>query len=159
MAGAKTLEAQIGDGTAKVQGDASILKQLASTMVEFDPRFEIMPAQRAGRPWRRRMRRSGFESVDLEIASRPNPSCTRRQSTGKKLTFVSVCRIGWCSPKQTRSERLASRFCAYSAAVTPSIRPTHNQSPTSGILVSFQGFFGRFPRLAFFAKPAPSSRF
>jgi len=43
MVGAKTLEAQIADGTAKVDGDASILKQLASTMIDFDPRFEIMP--------------------------------------------------------------------------------------------------------------------
>jgi linear primary-alkylsulfatase len=43
MTGVKTLEVQIADGTAKVQGDASILKQLASTMVDFDPRFEIMP--------------------------------------------------------------------------------------------------------------------
>ena len=43
MAGAKKLEAQIADGTAKVEGDTGILKQLASTMVVFDPRFEIMP--------------------------------------------------------------------------------------------------------------------
>jgi alkyl sulfatase BDS1-like metallo-beta-lactamase superfamily hydrolase len=43
MMGAKTLEAQIADGTAKVSGDAGVLKKLASTMVEFDPRFEIMP--------------------------------------------------------------------------------------------------------------------
>jgi alkyl sulfatase BDS1-like metallo-beta-lactamase superfamily hydrolase len=47
MIGAKTLEAQIADGTAKVQGDISILKQLASTMVDFDPRFEIMPGTKA----------------------------------------------------------------------------------------------------------------
>jgi alkyl sulfatase BDS1-like metallo-beta-lactamase superfamily hydrolase len=47
MMGTKTLEAQIADGTAKVQGDASILKQLASTMVDFDPRFEIMPGTKA----------------------------------------------------------------------------------------------------------------
>ena len=47
MMGAKTLEAQIADGTAKVEGDAGILKQLASTMVEFDPRFEIMPGTKA----------------------------------------------------------------------------------------------------------------
>ena len=47
MMGAKTLEAQIADGVAKVQGDASILKQLASTMVDFDPRFEIMPGTKA----------------------------------------------------------------------------------------------------------------
>jgi alkyl sulfatase BDS1-like metallo-beta-lactamase superfamily hydrolase len=43
MAGIKTLDSQIADGTAKIEGDASLLKQLASTMVEFDPRFEIMP--------------------------------------------------------------------------------------------------------------------
>jgi len=30
-----------------VDGDASILKQLASTMVDFDPRFEIMPGTKA----------------------------------------------------------------------------------------------------------------
>ena len=47
MMGAKTLEAQIAAGTAKVQGDASVLKQLASTMVDFDPRFEIMPGTKA----------------------------------------------------------------------------------------------------------------
>ena len=41
MMGAKTLEAQIAAGTAKVEGDAGILTKLASTMVEFDPRFEI----------------------------------------------------------------------------------------------------------------------
>lgn len=49
MIGAKTLEAQIADGTAQVRGDASILTRLAATMVEFDPRFEIMPGTKAGR--------------------------------------------------------------------------------------------------------------
>jgi alkyl sulfatase BDS1-like metallo-beta-lactamase superfamily hydrolase len=39
MMGAKTLEVQIADGTAKVEGDAGIFKQLASTMVDFDPLF------------------------------------------------------------------------------------------------------------------------
>ncbi len=43
MMGAKTLEAQIADGTAKVKGDVAVLKKLAATMVDFDPRFEIMP--------------------------------------------------------------------------------------------------------------------
>jgi alkyl sulfatase BDS1-like metallo-beta-lactamase superfamily hydrolase len=47
MMGTKTLEAQIADGAAKVQGDVSVLKQLASTMVDFDPRFEIMPGTKA----------------------------------------------------------------------------------------------------------------
>lgn len=43
MMGVKTLEDQIKDGTAKVQGDVSVLSKLAATMVDFDPRFEIMP--------------------------------------------------------------------------------------------------------------------
>ena len=47
MMGTKTLEAQIADGTAKLEGDANILQQLASTMVDFDPRFEIMPGTKA----------------------------------------------------------------------------------------------------------------
>ena len=47
MMGAKTLEAQIAEGAAKIEGDASILQQLASTMVDFDPRFEIMPWTKA----------------------------------------------------------------------------------------------------------------
>ena len=47
MMGAKTLEAQIADGTAKVEGDVGVLAQLAATMVDFDPRFEIMPGTKA----------------------------------------------------------------------------------------------------------------
>jgi alkyl sulfatase BDS1-like metallo-beta-lactamase superfamily hydrolase len=47
MMGAKTLEAQIADGTAKVKGDAGVLKKLASTMIDFDPRFEIMPGTKS----------------------------------------------------------------------------------------------------------------
>jgi alkyl sulfatase BDS1-like metallo-beta-lactamase superfamily hydrolase len=43
MAGLKTLDAQLADGTATVEGDLAILGQLASLMVDFDPRFEVMP--------------------------------------------------------------------------------------------------------------------
>jgi alkyl sulfatase BDS1-like metallo-beta-lactamase superfamily hydrolase len=43
MMGAKTLEAQIADGTARVEGNTAILRELASTLVVFDPRFEVMP--------------------------------------------------------------------------------------------------------------------
>ena len=50
MMRAKILEAQIADGTAKLEGDAGILTQLASTMVDFDPRFEIMPGTKAREP-------------------------------------------------------------------------------------------------------------
>ncbi len=47
MAGEKALDAQIKDGTAKVQGDVSVLGKLAATMVDFDPRFEIMPGTKS----------------------------------------------------------------------------------------------------------------
>jgi Alkyl sulfatase C-terminal len=47
MMGAKTLDAQMADGTAKLQGNASTLQQLASTMVDFDTRFEIMPGTKS----------------------------------------------------------------------------------------------------------------
>jgi alkyl sulfatase BDS1-like metallo-beta-lactamase superfamily hydrolase len=43
MMGAKTLAAQIEDGTAKFDGDLGVLKQLASAMVEFEVGFEILP--------------------------------------------------------------------------------------------------------------------
>jgi hypothetical protein len=47
MGGMKTLRAQIEAGTAKAAGDAKILDQLASTLVVFDPRFEILPGTAA----------------------------------------------------------------------------------------------------------------
>lgn len=47
MTGEKTLDAQLADGTAKFEGNVAILKQLASTFVDFDPRFEIMPGTKA----------------------------------------------------------------------------------------------------------------
>ena len=47
MMGVKTLEAQIAEGKAKFEGDISILSKLAATMVDFDPRFEIMPGTKA----------------------------------------------------------------------------------------------------------------
>ena len=34
---------QIEDGTAKTEGDLSVLERLAATMVEFDLFFEILP--------------------------------------------------------------------------------------------------------------------
>jgi alkyl sulfatase BDS1-like metallo-beta-lactamase superfamily hydrolase len=43
MMGAKSLADQIADDTARVEGNTEILKQLASTLVVFDPRFEVMP--------------------------------------------------------------------------------------------------------------------
>jgi alkyl sulfatase BDS1-like metallo-beta-lactamase superfamily hydrolase len=43
MTGEKTLLAQIEDGTAIVNGNVGILKQLAATMVHFEVGFEILP--------------------------------------------------------------------------------------------------------------------
>jgi alkyl sulfatase BDS1-like metallo-beta-lactamase superfamily hydrolase len=46
MMGKKTLMAMIQDGTAKTEGDPSILAKLGAAMVTFDPRFPIMPGTR-----------------------------------------------------------------------------------------------------------------
>ena len=43
MGGAKSLIEQIEDGTAKIDGNVDVLKQLASTMVRFEVLFEILP--------------------------------------------------------------------------------------------------------------------
>ena len=48
MMGAKTLESQIADGTCRAEGDLSVLGKLAATMVEFDPRFEVLPGTASG---------------------------------------------------------------------------------------------------------------
>ncbi|KAA5595506.1 alkyl/aryl-sulfatase [Blastochloris sulfoviridis] len=50
MAGEKTLEGQIADGTARVQGDVKVLTRLAGLMVDFDPRFEVLPGTRRAAP-------------------------------------------------------------------------------------------------------------
>jgi alkyl sulfatase BDS1-like metallo-beta-lactamase superfamily hydrolase len=46
MAGEKTLDAQLADGTAKSEGDLSVLGILAGAMVDFDPFFEVLPGTR-----------------------------------------------------------------------------------------------------------------
>ena len=43
MTGKKSLQDQIADGEAKVEGDVGVLKQLASTLEHFTPEFEILP--------------------------------------------------------------------------------------------------------------------
>jgi len=43
MMGVKSLEAQIEDGTATADGNLAVLQQLASTLVEFELGFEILP--------------------------------------------------------------------------------------------------------------------
>lgn len=43
MMGATTLEQQLKDGVATAQGNVALLGALADAMVEFDPRFQVMP--------------------------------------------------------------------------------------------------------------------
>jgi alkyl sulfatase BDS1-like metallo-beta-lactamase superfamily hydrolase len=43
MMGQKTLMAMIQDGTAKTEGDPSIMAKIGAAMITFDPRFPIMP--------------------------------------------------------------------------------------------------------------------
>ena len=47
MTGKKSLQDQISDGDAKVEGDLGVLKQLSSTLVHFTPDFEILPGTKA----------------------------------------------------------------------------------------------------------------
>jgi len=47
MTGKKSLQDQIADGEANVEGDVGVLKQLASTLVRFSPDFEILPGTKA----------------------------------------------------------------------------------------------------------------
>jgi len=47
MMGVKTLAAQIGDGTAKIEGNGKVLSQLASTLVDFELGFEILPGTKS----------------------------------------------------------------------------------------------------------------
>ena len=50
MMGAISLATQIEDGTAKVDGNLSVLNQLASTMVNFEMGFEILPGTKGPSP-------------------------------------------------------------------------------------------------------------
>jgi alkyl sulfatase BDS1-like metallo-beta-lactamase superfamily hydrolase len=47
ITGQKSFIAQIEDGTAQTEGDLGVLKQLASTMVQFELFFEILPGTKA----------------------------------------------------------------------------------------------------------------
>lgn len=47
IAGQTTLAAQLTSGRGEVTGNAAVLQQLNSTLVEFDPAFEIMPGTKS----------------------------------------------------------------------------------------------------------------
>jgi hypothetical protein len=63
MGGETTLEALLGSGAATAVGDVSILGQLAGLMVEFDPRFEIMPGTKS------MTETTGGEPLEAEIGA------------------------------------------------------------------------------------------
>ena len=50
MMGQKTLLAQIDDGTAKIKGDKGVLEKLASSLVDFELGFEILPGTKGPAP-------------------------------------------------------------------------------------------------------------
>jgi alkyl sulfatase BDS1-like metallo-beta-lactamase superfamily hydrolase len=50
IAGVKSLADQIADGDAQAEGDLSVLQQLASTMVDFELGFEILPGTKGPSP-------------------------------------------------------------------------------------------------------------
>ena len=43
MGGVKSFAASIEDGTAKAEGDLSVLAKIAETLVVFNPLFEVLP--------------------------------------------------------------------------------------------------------------------
>ena len=47
MSGVETFESLAGSGKIAIEGDISILGQLAAMMDHFDPLFEIMPGTKA----------------------------------------------------------------------------------------------------------------
>ena len=47
MMGVKTLDAQIADGKARVEGNPEVLDELASMFVAFTPDFEMLPGTAA----------------------------------------------------------------------------------------------------------------
>ena len=97
MMGAKTLEAQIADGTAKVEGDASILKQLASTMVDFDPRFEIMPGTKAEDAGSNRLRGIRHRRKSRSLRGRPAPDHRRiavRRGAHHRIANSAISAVG-----------------------------------------------------------------
>ena len=154
---AKTLEAQIADGTAKVQGDATILRQLASTFVVFDPRFEIMPGTSAGErkdgpaprtrlPYRTRLRGDPAPD-DRRVAVRTGRVAARRRACrlwARKQLQVAVpptpllFPLRCCSscpltaPTPAASPAACERRCRVHRASRRAIVRTHRQLSITG---------------------------
>ena len=81
--GAKTLEAQHADGTTKVQGDVTTLNQLASNLVDFDPRESALQESMRLTSWALQDRRAAMEHyVRLDVSLKVTAICIVDQ-TGK----------------------------------------------------------------------------
>jgi alkyl sulfatase BDS1-like metallo-beta-lactamase superfamily hydrolase len=64
MMGVKPFMAQLEDGTASYKGDLGVIEQLASTMVDFDLFFEVLPGTK---------QKSAAEDLnDFEVGDIPN---------------------------------------------------------------------------------------
>lgn len=63
MAGEAGFDALLGDGRATAEGELGVLVQLAELMVEFDPRFEIMPGTKL------RTERASQEPFEADISA------------------------------------------------------------------------------------------
>jgi hypothetical protein len=129
MVGARTLEAQIKDGTAKVQGDVPILARLTATIVDFDPRFEVLPGTRARGGQiapRRRLRgrpRQGHRGVT------PGPDTSRNPWTPPRTRRARCPRT---RPPRPAGRARTRRSCRRSRSRTASpARRTSSQTPSS----------------------------
>jgi len=70
MTGAETLESLVIGGQAAIQGDVSVLEQLSSTMVDFNPFFEIMPGTGEAMAAASTDAFEGFDPEDVVIENR-----------------------------------------------------------------------------------------
>jgi len=65
MMGTKTLDEQIKNGAAKIEGNAKILEQLKTTMIHFELGFEMMPGTKAKKPLTEKM--NDFEQEPVSV--------------------------------------------------------------------------------------------
>ena len=65
MMGTKSFVAQIEDGTAQTEGNLGVLEQLASTMVDFDLFFEVLPGTKTPPP---EAKKNPFEVGEIHTA-------------------------------------------------------------------------------------------
>jgi hypothetical protein len=94
MMGAKPLAAQIADGTAKVRSDTGVLEKLASTMVDFDIRFEILPGTKSAAEVEDL---SPYEVGPIDIHGEQRSSLSRGRRRMQYLRSISLALAFWLS--------------------------------------------------------------